>query len=137
MSLRPLSLALNLLLLQAFCACGTKSRPVLLASDPPGARIVLDGRDSGFVTPASLDLSDQPDSCAVEIVLPGYKPARRMLSSETETQYVFYDDWTANYNTWRFPLWLNWEDLFTQVIRIKGHQPARIFVHLRRSQDGR
>ncbi|MFT7677099.1 MAG: hypothetical protein ACI8QC_001076 [Planctomycetota bacterium] len=133
MSLRPLSFILSALLLQVFCSCGTKSRPVLLASSPPGARIVLDGRDSGFVTPASLDLSNQPDSCLVELVLPGYRPARRMLSSETETQFVFYDDWTVHYNTWRFPLWLNWEDLVTQVIRINGHQAARIFVHLRRS----
>ena len=135
MSLRPLSIILCAFLLQALCACSAKSRPVLFSSSPAGARIVLDGRDSGFVTPASLDLSSERDSCTMELQLPGYQPTRRLLSSETETRYVFYDDWTVNYNTWRFPLWLNWEDLFTQVIRIGGHQPARVFVQLQRSEN--
>ena len=134
MSPRP-QLLLVLALLALLASCTTKSRAVLLSSNPAGARILVNGQDSGFVTPRSLDLSDEGRSSEIVFELPGYQPAKRMLYRKTEKQYVLYRDWTVYYNTWRFPLWLGWEDLFGQVIRVKGKQPARVFVRLERDTN--
>lgn len=132
MNSRRLQTLLATLALAALAACGNKQRPVLIASDPAGARILLEGRDTGFVTPQSLDLSSEPSPLVVELELPGYRTARRLLKDGVQEQYVLYRDWTVYYNTWRFPLWLNWEDLFLQSIDIEGKQPARVFVRLAR-----
>ena len=113
-------------------ACGTTRKPVLLSTSPAGARILLEGRDTGFVTPKSLDLSDEPSPLVVEFDLPGYRIARRLLKDGVQKRFVLYNDWTVYYNTWRFPLWLNWQDLFLQSVDIKGKQPARVFVRLDR-----
>lgn len=132
MSLRnPISI-LTAVALTLLSACGTTKHPVLLSSDPPGARILLEGRDTGFVTPKSLDLSSEPSPLVVELALPGYRTARRLLKDGSRKRYVLYTDWTVFYNTWRFPLWLNWQDLFLQSVDIKGKQPARVFVRLDR-----
>jgi hypothetical protein len=102
---------------------------VTIASDPPGARILVDGRDSGFVTPAEIDLGRSRSK--VELVLEGYEPAARNLVPVTEWNTVFYDEMIAYPNTWRFPLWLNYEDAVAPYKRNQTYSPQSIFVRLR------
>lgn len=48
-------------------------------SQPAGARIVIDGRDTGLVTPAAVPL-DEPHPSAVELQLAGHQPGREPLT---------------------------------------------------------
>ena len=109
-------------------------RGVHFYSDPPGAQVVLDGRDTGFVTPCILDLKNKPER-EVSFVLPGYAPARRSLKLDTRTTSVFWKDATVFYATWRFPLWLRTEDFWLPVKLQGGEFPKRVFVRLRREAD--
>ncbi|MDF1836391.1 MAG: PEGA domain-containing protein [Planctomycetota bacterium] len=127
-----LSLAIVLLLI---VSCSS-TPPVHFASSPPGARILIDGQDSGFVTPTSLDIRNK-EHRQVEFVLPGFKTAVRNLRNGKRVNYVFYEDWVAHYNTWRFPLWLNVGDFFQQRTVLKGELPSRLFVQMQRAEPTR
>ncbi len=114
-------------------ACASQV-PVHFASAPPGARILLDGEDSGFVTPTSLDLPNKKHR-TVEFVLPGYETAVRDLRTGKSRDYIFFDEWQLHYNTWRFPLWLNFADFFVERRTYKGERPSRVFVQMKRKNS--
>ncbi len=122
-----------LLALTSSCSMLKRERGVAISSDPPGAAIVLDGRDSGFVTPTVLNIDD--DHVNLELVRPGYETARRRLVDVSRMDTVFWDEMSIHYNTWNFPLWLNVEDFFLPVKFKGGLQPARVFVRLRRLSE--
>jgi hypothetical protein len=117
----------------AASACIAPDRPpgLVLASEPPGARILVDGNDSGWVTPMALHL-DRGDRTRVDLVLEGYRPATMVVEPGGQAWYVIlwresYKDW----DTWRFPIWLNYEDFLAPVKVTRSLQPSRIFVPLR------
>ena len=87
-----LRLLLSCLLLPlAACLSNLRAEPyVKIASDPPGARILIDERDSGFVTPAVMHL-DVEDDHRVDLMLPGYAPATRFLG-EWKISYVILEE---------------------------------------------
>ena len=58
----------------------TLRRLLLVRSDPPGARIVLDGADTGLVTPSSVAIGD-PIPENVELRLEGHEPGRATITS--------------------------------------------------------
>jgi len=120
------------LLLAALSSCALIKREqgVAISSDPAGAQIVLDGRDSGFVTPCVLKIDD--DRVNLELVRPGYETARRRLVNVSRMDTVYWEEMSIHYNTWNFPLWLNVEDFFLPVKFKGGLQPSRVFVRLRR-----
>jgi serine/threonine-protein kinase len=65
----------------AIAAPGTKaSDTVLISSQPAGARILLNGADTGRVTPASISLGGS-DSGRVELSLKGFAPASATLGA--------------------------------------------------------
>lgn len=128
-------LATTLLALVALAAtaCVAPDRPpgLVVASEPPGARILVDGRDSGWVTPMAMHL-DRGDRARLDLVLDGYRPATVVVEPGGQSFYLIlwresYKDW----DTWRFPLWLNYKDFLAPVKLSKGLQPSRIFVPLR------
>lgn len=118
-------------LLALLAACATQGRPVRFATSPSGARIVVDGRDSGFVTPATLDLQDVPLR-RVDLRLPGYRTATRMLAFRERKEIVPWSDATVTYLTWRFPLWLAWDAFWIPVRTDEGEEPSRVHVRLTR-----
>jgi len=129
---RPLVRLLPLVAL-ALGACVAPDRPpgLVIASEPPGARILIDGRDSGWVTPMDLRL-DRGDDARIDLVLEGYRPATVVVEPGGQAWYVIlwresYKDW----DTWRFPLWLNYKDVIAPIKLSGALQPARIFVPLR------
>jgi hypothetical protein len=114
------------------CACVASVAPpgVLVASDPPGARVYVDGRDSGWVTPAYLDLGHERQR--IDLALDGYDGATVVVAPGGERYYlVLWQEAYAYHNTWRCPLWLNWEDGLGPVKMNKRLHPSRIFVPLR------
>jgi hypothetical protein len=54
-------------------------RLVQVHSDPPGARITVDGRDTGLVTPAAVPMSN-PTPVAIELQLDRYEAARQQVT---------------------------------------------------------
>ena len=104
---RPHRIAAALLALCAV-ACVAPDRPhgVVVASEPPGARI--------------------------DLVLDGYRPATLAVAPGGQKYYLIlwresYKDWDC----WRFPLWLNYEDVIAPIKLSRGLQPSRIFVPMR------
>jgi hypothetical protein len=124
----PVLLALSALL------AGCSNSGVFLSSAPPGARVLVDGTDTGFVTPCALDL-EYDHKVDVEFVLPGYETAGRRLVDEGSAYWILWREMRISMNTWRFPLWLSFEDFFVPLKRKKGKSPSRIFVRLRREAD--
>jgi hypothetical protein len=59
----------------------TLQRLLQVHSQPPGARVVLDGRDTGLVTPASVTLGE-PHPREVELRLDGHETAREPVSPD-------------------------------------------------------
>lgn len=127
-ALARLSLALAAL---ASAACVELQRVpgVMFATAPPGARVVVDGVDSGFVTPCHLDLSRARHE--VDMVLEGYKPVSVSIESGGQTTLVFWDEAVVYPNTWRFPLWLNARDGFLPVKIERSYSPTRVYAPLR------
>lgn len=58
---------------------------VLITSDPPGARIVVDGRDTGQTTPARLAIGGTfGTDHDVTVTKKGYRPTTRRVYQHTE-----------------------------------------------------
>ena len=109
---------------------------VVIASDPPGARVLVDGRDSGFVTPCNLDLEQEDDErIKLDLVLPGYRVARIDMLPDERSYSMRYIDMYADYSTWCFPLWLNFDDFLFPFKKESWSSPARIHVPMRLSID--
>ena len=117
----------------ALASCGT-TPPVHIATDPPGATVVVDGKDTGFITPCTLDLSDRSFR-QIDMLLPGYRRASRLVIDRDRQEYVLWRDATAQYRTWRLPIWLGWSDFFWPIKDLGGPSPNRIFVRLHRQSD--
>ena len=119
-----------LLLLGASSSAAVQKAPgVVIASSPPGARVLVDGEDTGFVTPCNLGL---PRSRArLQLVLPGYQVSEILLRPGGRTATLSWYDGMINYNTWHFPFWLNAYDFTSPVQHTLTMIPSRIFVPMR------
>ena len=84
-----------LLLVTSSC---TSLRPVHFSSDPAGARILVDGQDSGFVTPCQIELPNEPLR-RIDFVLPGYQSATRFLTTKKRVDVVYWRDAAVGYKT--------------------------------------
>jgi len=117
-------------LLLALAACRTPS-PVHFSSSPPGASVLVDGQDTGFVTPCLIDLADGPTR-RVQFQLPGYRTEVRTLTHESRSELVQWSEASSSYKNWNFPLWLGAEDFFLPRKDLSGESPARLYVRLHR-----
>lgn len=123
------------MLLAALCGCKITERPVSLQSDPPGANILVDGEETGFVTPALLRLDRKRQTVRLE--LPGYVAEERELIPGKRRGTLYWREMSVSYRTWNFPLWLNRDDVFTPYKVDKSLMPNRLFVRMRREADVR
>jgi hypothetical protein len=123
-------IALAAAALAAACVAPVAPPGVLVASEPAGARVYVDGRDSGWVTPAYLDLENVRQK--IDIVLEGYNPASVFVEPGGERYYlILWNEGFLYHNTWHFPLWLNAEDGLAPIKMTRHLHPSRIFVPLR------
>ena len=100
----------------------------MFASDPPGARVWVDGEDSGFVTPCNMGLSREDHQ--IDLLLPGYQAASIKIGPRGERWLIHWSEAYISWNTWRFPLFLNYEDGLAPIKLSRGHSPQRIHVPL-------
>lgn len=129
--MNTLRLIATSLLLASAASCVSLEKPpgVVIASNPPGARVLVDGEDTGFVTPCNLGLPH--DAAAIDLVLPGYQVAQVRVEPSSQTYILPWRDGMAGYNTWHFWLWLNAVDFIAPVKYVKRLSPGRIYVPLR------
>jgi hypothetical protein len=113
----------------AACVAIQRAPGVLIASRPAGARIVVDGDDSGFVTPCTLALTREQH--AIDLMLDGYQPARIAIDKGGDTWIMHWQEAYLDYHTWHFPLWLNMQDFWTPIKVERSFEPGRVFVALR------
>jgi hypothetical protein len=127
--------ALALMAAAALASCSSTGRPVQITSDPAGAIVLINGRETGFSTPVTLDLSGsfQGPTVRVGIQLDGYETVTRVLVEGSREELVYWDDSTVFYLTGRFPLWLNGSDLLFPKTTVTGATPPRLFARLRRT----
>ena len=101
---------------------------VFFATQPPGARVVLDEVDSGFVTPCMIAL-DKSHSYEVRLELQGYEP--RVFQVQPGGQVVMIPWYNAvPPETIHFPLFATTEDLFFPLRLNENNVPGRIHVRL-------
>ena len=115
--------------LAAGCISDQTSPGCLFATDPPGARVVVDGGDTGFATPCNLEL-DMTEPHTVEFHLPGYAVAKRELEPSETWEVVPWSDGDIGLNTWRFPLFLTFVGLLFPLRFDDDLAPSRVYVPL-------
>lgn len=103
---------------------------VSFATTPPGAAVLLDGEECGYVTPCLIAL-DEDDAHAVELVLEGYQPARLRLLPGRDVHFVTWGEGQAYPIDWAFPLFLPSRALFFPMRADDRLYPSRVHVRLR------
>jgi len=116
------------------CVMFQQPQGIAVSSDPPGASVLIDERDSGFVTPCVLAI-DPHDDRRVDLVLRGYRSETRFMTPEREVYSVLWREMGVGTRAWDFPLFLNLRDFFVPVKVRETSSPGRIFVHLDRTAD--
>lgn len=116
------------------CALLDRESHVSIASDPPGARVVINQRDSGFVTPCLLSL-ETGETQRIDLEYPGYVTATRVLTPDNRVYAILWSDMYTRSEAWHFPLWLNFRDLLVPVKFDRTHAPSRLYVKLDRGAD--
>jgi hypothetical protein len=116
--------------LAALASCINVTPPaVAFSSEPPGARVLVDGRDSGWVTPCLIALEDEEHM--VTLTLDGHVPVVVALAPWERKHLV---DWRLGVNgvrsTIRFPLLLPGIDLLLPLRVLDMPAPGRVFVRL-------
>jgi len=106
---------------------------VLFATDPPGARVVVDGTDSGMVTPCHIHLPRDPQR--VDLELAGYVTATRYVGPDSGTEILLWDEMAVATGTWRNPVWLEWWRFVFPIWHKRGMSPSRIYVRMRISGE--
>lgn len=105
------------------------------ASEPSGARVWIDGRDSGWVTPCQIAL-DEDATHLVSLELEGFAPYQIELQPSTRHHIV---DWqlgaSGAQSTITFPLFLPPSDLLLPFRRNRALHPVRVFAHLWPKED--
>jgi hypothetical protein len=134
--MRTLLRALAPCALLALAGCLNVSPPgTAFASEPPGARILVNGRDSGWVTPCVVALDTDEDH-VVRFQLAGHAPRELRLVPHHRHRIV---DWYTGVNgvrtTIRSPIFMPLADLALPFQEIRSLAPGRVFVRLRPS-DG-
>ena len=109
----------------------TSHEMVLIASEPLGARILVDGEDTGHTTPTSLQLGGLfGHDHIVELQKKGFRPAKRRLCQYTEGYTSKWID--GAYDVVMFPLPFFWTagDLLAPLGVRAAIIPAELYVVL-------
>lgn len=127
-------LALVLVATLSSCSLVAPNRAVMLSSSPPGATVVVDGRNAGFVTPCQLQF-DVDEDVRIDFEAPGFRTETRYLTPDDEVYSILWREMYVTPKTWNFPLFLPLGDILVPVKWSEGHAPGRVHVELDRLSD--
>ncbi len=131
-------------LLLALCVCAAsctwfrRNSEVLITSEPPGARILLDGEDTGETTPHAFDIANNfGGDHALELQKDGYRPERRLLRQYTRGYTSRWIDGAGPPDLPPWPLdWTLGDWIFP--FGVKGAiVPGEVYVRLYREDEPR
>jgi len=105
-------------------------KSVRVESHPPGARILIDGRDTGLVTPADVDLSTKSDRYDVCVEKAGYNSITSELTLETDVDVMDADEVVSRVLCAPCCLGLTLPGLLTPVDVNKGFHPNPVSIKL-------
>ena len=128
----PRALAVPLLLLTCSgCVWFSSKENVLIASEPLGARILVDGEDTGRTTPASLPLGGLFGyDHTIELQKKGFRPATRVIYQYTEGYTSKRIDGAYDAVMWPMPLFWTTGDFLTPFGVRAAILPAELYVVL-------
>ena len=98
-------------------------------TDPPGARVVIDGEDSGYLTPCRIEL-DRGDDHEIRFELVGYEPATLSIEPARSTEFVPWTKGNTHESGYSFPLLLPGRDLLNPVQTDRSFSTERVHVRL-------
>jgi len=127
---------LPVLLTLPACTAFSSTDHVLISSDPLGAHIVIDGRDTGHTTPVRLPIGGHLGTDH-EIVLqkPGYRPATRRVYQYTEGYTSKWIDGAYDLGMPPLPFFWTAGDFFLPFGVRSAILPAELHVVMQREDE--
>lgn len=129
--------AFRALLLAVLCGAGCRNvspAGIHFSSEPPGAAILVDGADSGWVTPCEVALDVEREH-EVELAMTGFAPRRFLLVPDEQRSFVSWNQAVNGLRArQRAPFLMPAEDLLLPFREVRTLTPGRIFVRLHPAQ---
>lgn len=118
------------------CTWFRANQEVLITSEPPGAHVWLDGRDTGQTTPYSFDIAGNfGQDHALELRKKGYRPERRWLYQHTRGRMSRWIDGAGPPGLPPWPLGWTLGDLFFPFAVHGAIVPGEVYVKLYREDE--
>ncbi|MFT5288445.1 MAG: hypothetical protein ACI8QS_001038 [Planctomycetota bacterium] len=137
--LRPRSGLRKGLLLGLLCltpACISETPPgTYLDSEPPGALLFVDGKESGYVTPCKLHL-DEGEDHVIRLEYPGYYPASIELLQDKTIKVISWKLGTNKSTGFASGFILPFWNLVAPIRTNDALSPGRIFARLVPLEEG-
>ena len=139
MTRRSLLPALAALMWAATACTWAEGNPyVLVASEPPGASILVDGDDSGLTTPARLDLGGFfGSSHEITVRKAGFQPETRAVYHYSSYSTARWIDGAAAPEVWSFPFFWTPGDFLFPFAASWTFVPAELYIRLYREGEPR
>jgi len=104
---------------------------VHVSSEPPGATVLVNGVDTGWVTPCDLAL-DVEQEHELEVAMEGFAPRRIRLLPDERRSFVSWNQGVNGLRTRQHvPILMPTNDLLLPFLEVEALAPGRIFVRLR------
>jgi hypothetical protein len=110
------------------CAVSYSRRTmVTVTSDPPGARILVDGRETGLTTPAQI----APGASArITVEKEGHAPSTRGVGSLTSVRFPRWLDGAVSDPSIAVPVFWVSSDLLRPIQIVRGVGARHVYFHL-------
>ena len=102
-----------------------------MTSDPPGAKVSVDGRSTGKTTPAELELGGMlGGNHTIRIEKAGFEPEERRVTHFARFNTSKWNDGATDWSNWSFPLFWTFGDMVFPFEYRWAYVPHRVHVKL-------
>ncbi|MCB9890265.1 MAG: PEGA domain-containing protein [Planctomycetes bacterium] len=128
---KKLALLLSACLALPSCLWIEGDARVFVTSDPAGADILIDGRDTGLTTPAKVDLDGFfGDDHTIQVQKIGFEPEERIVTHYRAWNTSKWNDGAADWSTFAFPLFWTFGDFIFPFEVKYAYVPHQLHVKL-------
>ena len=118
------------------CVSFQQEGQVLISSDPLGAKIFVDGVDTGFTTPKKFSIGSVWSSRhAIRLEMDGFRPAERALYQQTETFSAQWIDGAYDMVMSPLPFFWTTRDVLTPLGVRSALLPGELYVRMQQSDE--